>query len=119
MKYIVFLLLFVFSSAQTLSLTPEEEHILKIHTLKCVSTGAWAPFNLVENGKPVGIGLEYWTLIRKKLHLPSNCRIVKNWNEVLREIEQKKADMTIATQPTPKRLEYARFSKPYVTYPIN
>lgn len=119
MKYIIFLLLFVLSTAQTLSLTPEEEDILKkTDTLKCVSTGAWAPFNLLEKGRPAGIGHEYWTLIRQRLHLQNSCRIVKNWNEVLREIEQKKADMTIATQPTPKRLKYARFSKPYVTYPI-
>ena len=118
MKYIVFLLFLAFSCAQALSLSPKEKNIIQSNTLQCVSTGAWAPFNLLEKGKPAGIGFEYWTLIRQRLHLKSNCHLVKNWNEVLDEIEHQKADMTIATQPTPKRLEYAVFSKPYVTYPI-
>jgi polar amino acid transport system substrate-binding protein len=118
MKGIVFILLFIFSYAQPLALTSQEKEILKKHPLKCISTGEWAPFNLIEHGKLTGIGYDYWKVISERLNIKDDCRIVKNWHQVLTEIEHKTADMTLATKPTPKRLEYARFSKPYVTYPI-
>ncbi len=118
MKNFIFIFIFIFTYAQPLSLTSEEKKLLEQHPVKCISTGLWAPFNLLENGKLVGIGFDYWNLIRKKLGIKNGCKKAKKWTQVLTEIKEKKSDMTIASAPTPERLKYAIFSKPYVTYPI-
>jgi len=118
MKYILFVFLFTFAYTQPLPLTPQEKQILENHPLTCISTGLWAPFNLLEDGKFAGIGFDYWDIIRERLDIKNGCKIAESWTQVLNAIKNKTADMTIATQPTPERLEYASFSRPYVTYPI-
>ena len=118
MKYIIFLLLFTFVYPQSIILTPQEKEILKTHPLRCISTGLWAPFNLYENDKLVGIGFDYWNLIREKLGIKNECKKAENWKQVLSEIQNKTSDLTIASQETLERLKYAVFSKPYVKYPL-
>lgn len=118
MKYIIFLLLFTFAYAQPLPLTPQEKQIIQAHPLTCISTGLWAPFNLLEDDKLVGIGFDYWDLIRERLGIEDSCKTANNWTQVLDAIKNKTADMTIASQATPERLKYAVFSKPYAKYPM-
>ncbi len=118
MKKFILLLFFVFLYGETLSLNPQEKALLQKYPITCISTGTWAPFNLWENNKFTGIGFDYWNLIRKRLGIKNGCKLASSWMEVLEEIKNKQADMTVATQPTKDRLEYAVFSKPYVTYPI-
>jgi len=117
-KYIVFVLLFVSAYANTLVLSSEEKTLLNSRTFRCISTGLWAPFNLLENDELVGIGFDYWDLIREKLNIKSGCRKAESWTQVLDEIKNKTADVTIAGQPTVEREEYVVFSKPYATYPV-
>jgi len=118
MKHIVFVLLFTAIYAEPLPLTVQEKQIIQAHEIKCISTGLWAPFNLVKNKKLVGIGFDYWNLIREKLGIKNGCKKAESWTEVLEEIKNRRYDMTIASKPTEDRLKYAVFSKPYVTYPI-
>jgi len=118
MRKIIFLLLFTFLYAETIPLTPQEKKLLNTYPFTCISTGSWAPFNVWENHKFRGIGFDYWNLIRKKLDIENGCTLASNWTEVLDAIKNKKADITVSTQATKDRLEYAVFSKPYVTYPI-
>ena len=118
MKYILFILLFTFAYTQPLQLTPQEKKILETHPLTCISTGLWAPFNLLEDGKLVGIGFDYWGLIRDRLGIKNGCKTAKDWTQVLTEIKNGTADMTIASQATPERLAYAAFSEPYAKYPM-
>jgi len=118
MKPTIFLLFFTVIYAQPVTLTSQEKILIKSHSLQCISTGLWAPFNLVEKGKLVGIGFDYWGLIKKRLGIKSSCQKADSWIEVLDAIRQKKADLTIASQETKERLSYAVFSKPYVSYPL-
>ncbi len=118
MKYIIFLLLFTFAYAQPLPLTLQEKQIIQAHPLTCISTGLWAPFNLLEDDKLVGIGFDYWDLIRERLGIEDGCKTANNWTQVLDAIKNKTADMTIAAQATQERLKYAVFSKPYAKYPM-
>lgn len=113
---LLFLLLLTFSHATPLSTA--EMPVINKSPLKCISTGEWAPFNLVENNKLTGIGLDYWYLIENKLDIKSHCSLAKNWTEVLASIKNHTADITIAAQNTQKRSQYAVFSKPYARYPI-
>ncbi len=99
-------------------LTDDERNFLNQHIFKCISTATWAPFNTLEGEKLVGIAVDYWDKIKKYVQLKSRCKIVKSWGEVLKQIKEGKADLTIATGITDKRKEYALFSKPYVSFPI-
>ncbi len=103
---------------EPLSLSESEKRFIKSRTFRCVSSYNWPPFNFLDSGKLVGIGMDYWSLIKKKISLKSKCKVVKNWNVVLNEIRSKRADINMATGMTEDRKEYAVFSKPYATFPI-
>jgi len=118
MRSIIVLLLFTVVYAKPLPLTSQEKLFIQSHPLQCISTGLWAPFNLIENGKLAGIGFDYWKLIQERLGIKSSCKKASSWIEVLDAIRLKKADLTIASQETKERLSYAVFSKPYVSYPL-
>ncbi len=84
-----------------------------------ISTGKWAPFNHFDDrGYLVGIGIDYWKLIAKKAGIRYRLRKAERWSDVLRSLKEGTCDVTIATQETPDRLRYARFSKPYASYPL-
>ena len=84
-----------------------------------ISTGKWAPFNHFDDrGYLVGIGIDYWRLIAKKAGIRYRLRKADRWSEVLQSLKERTCDVTIATQETPDRLRYARFSKPYASYPL-
>jgi polar amino acid transport system substrate-binding protein len=87
--------------------------------VKCVTTGTWAPFNVVIDGKLEGISIDYWNLIKKKLSINSTCEVKPTWSGVLDEIKNKKADLTISTTLTPDKVKYAIFSKPYAVFDIS
>ena len=114
----IILLLSTYLWATPLMLSPKEQHIIQTHPIQCISTGLWAPFNTLKDGKLEGIGFDYLDLISKKLHLKTHCKQAKSWTEVLTAIKTKTADLTVAGQPTQERKSYAVFSKPYATYPI-
>ena len=117
-KLLIALFLVAPLSYAKISLNQKELHYIKNHTFKCVATGTWEPFNVTSDGKLVGIAVDYWKLIKKRLGLKTNCLVVDNFNEVLEDIKSGDADLNFATGKTPDRERYAVFSKPYVSFPI-
>jgi len=107
----------VFLYAQ-IDLTLKEKYFLKTHSIKCVTTTKWSPFNMQNKGTLEGIAIDYYNLIKKSLNLQSECEIVNTWQEALQAVKEKKADMILATDITPSKEKYAIFTKPYETYPI-
>lgn len=81
-------------------------------------TPNWPPFDIYINRRLRGIGVDFWKLIAKKAKLKYKFKLVKYWNNVLKDIKEKKADLTINTSETPDRKKYALFSKPYVSFPL-
>ncbi len=122
MRQIVKLLMTLFLvtplSCAKISLSQQELQYIKNHTFKCVATGTWEPFNVLSDKKLVGIAVDYWELIKKSLGLKTNCLVADNFNEVLKDIKSKKADLNFATGKTSDREKYAVFSKPYLSFPI-
>ncbi len=98
--------------------TKSGRDFLKQHIIKCITTTNWAPFNLLNNGKTVGLSIDYWNIIADKLHIDNSCYKTDSFSQVLEDIKTKKADLTISTSETPDRKEYAVFSKSYVTFPV-
>jgi polar amino acid transport system substrate-binding protein len=86
----------------------------------CVAvTDLWAPFNLTdEQGRLSGIGIDYWETIAERMGTAYRYELKSSWEEVLRSIERRTCDLTVATEETESRLKYALFSKPYVSYPV-
>ena len=114
---ILFLLVWIAIGAQPLSLSSQERHLLDTHPMRCISTGTWPPFTVELKGKLTGIGIENWRKITQKLNIPFDCTRADNWTEVLRAIRNRTRDLTVATQQTEERMQYAVFSEPYARYP--
>ncbi len=114
----IFLPVLLFAIDTPFHLSLQEKNFIKSHELKCISTGSWEPFNVLEKNKLVGIGVDYWNFIKKELDLKTQCKIAKSFDEVLQSIKNKKADINFATGKTKDREKYAIFSKPYGSFPI-
>lgn len=100
------------------SLSKTEKDFLTNHNdFDCVIADTWSPFKLKGNNV-IGMAIDYWEVIKKNSLIRAECRVVKNFDEVLSLIKTKKADITISTSMTEEKLKYAKFSKPYLSYPI-
>jgi len=99
-------------------LTKKERDFIENHKIHCVSTSSWEPFNLMKDSYLQGIAIDYWNVIKKRLDLKTDCEIKDNWNDVLDSIKNKKFDITLSTDVTPDRKEYALFSKAYSSFPV-
>lgn len=97
----------------------EECDFINSKKIKVITTATWKPFNhLNEKNELDGMSVDYWKLIERNSDLTTEIIIADKWNDVLKSIENKKADLTISTTITKDRLEYANFSKPYASFPI-
>jgi len=103
LKILFFLFLVVFINAQKITV---------------VTTKCWEPFNMVENGKLEGIGVDFWKIVAKQAKIDYSFKIVDKWCDVLDAIKKSKAALTVSAGITPERKKYAVFSKPYVEYPL-
>ena len=117
MKKLFFWLCALILLANDINLTKEEKNYISSHTFKCITTTTWPPFNTFRNGKLEGIAVDFWNMVKNKLHLNAECIIVQSWSEVLNAIKNKTADITPATDKTPQK-NFAVFTKPYATFPI-
>ena len=96
----------------------QKDFLIKNSNLNCVIAGNWPPFEIEYNNQISGMGKDYWDLIKRKTLIQSNCKAVDTFTKVLKLIENKKADLTFATAMTEDKLKFARFSKPYASYPV-
>ena len=99
-------------------LSLKEKSFIESHIIRCITTDTWEPFNLRKNGQLAGIAIDYWNIIKHKLHLRTTCKVAKDWNDVLNSIKNKQADITLSTTITQDRVKYAVFTKPYARYPL-
>ncbi len=70
-----------------------------------------------EKGTYRGIAADLVALVEKKLPIRFEIVHLKNWDEVLRQGRNRQIDMFGAAVPTPERLQYMRFTRPFVTFP--
>ncbi len=109
---------FIYKEGQAY-LSMAQMKFLQSHEIKVISTDTWAPFNLRSKQHSLqGIAIDYWNLIRHKTGIRSRMRITHHWLDVINSIKNKTADITLSTGMTQSRKAFARFSKPYVSFPI-
>ncbi|AZV46994.1 diguanylate cyclase [Nautilia sp. PV-1] len=117
-RFLIFLFVSSVFLYGKLNLTKEENNFIKTHSVKCILTPNWAPFNTKINGKIAGISVDYWNLIKKRLHLKSDFIITDKWETVLNKIRLKQADVALSASKTKDREKYSIFTKPYAVFPI-
>ena len=81
-------------------------------------TPNWPPLDMYQNGRLYGIGVDFWKLIAKKAQLQYTFKKVYQWNKILKDIKNKKADLSITSSKTKDREKYALFSKAYISFPF-
>jgi polar amino acid transport system substrate-binding protein len=100
-------------------LTQTEANFIKNTNIKVITSNTWAPINMNNNKEQLsGIAIDFWDLIKKRANITSKTTISKDWTEVLEKIEKKEADITLGTSFDKNKLSYAKFSTPYISFPI-
>lgn len=76
------------------------------------------PIEFIDSdGKYQGIVAGYIKLLEERLPIKFEIVHLESWKEVLAQGKEKKIDMFGAAVPTPERLQYMCFTKPYVVFP--
>ncbi len=101
-----------------IKLTKEEKLFLIEKNIDCVVSKNWPPFIFEDNNKLVGISKDFWDLIKNKTLISSSCRDVGTFHELLTLIQNKKADISLSSAVSEETLDFALFSKPYISYPL-
>lgn len=119
---LIFLVYYPFFSVpsqnDTLELTTEEAAWLDAHNEITIGImNAWPPLNYLDlNQIPTGIGVDYLTLINKRLNghitiVPAPFK--ENYDRVI----NKKLDGLMDITPKPERMQYFNFTNPYLAIP--
>jgi signal transduction histidine kinase len=100
-------------------LSQDEKEWLKAHPeIRLSPDPDFLPIEFIdESGNYVGIAADYVDLIKKKLGIHFKIIKFKNWEEVLEKTKKQESDMWGAATPTPQRLEYMSFTKPFIELP--
>ena len=102
-----------------LNLTQEELVWLQDHPeIKLSPDPDFLPIEYIDaKGNYKGIAAEYIALLEKKLPIKFKIQKYKNWDEVIEKAKARETDMWGAATPTPQRLEYMLFTKPFIELP--
>jgi polar amino acid transport system substrate-binding protein len=105
--------------SKTLDLTADEKRYLlqKKKILMCVDP-EWYPFELIQNGKHIGIAADVMKRFEKELGMPIELVPTETWDESLQYAKERKCDILSLASSTPTRLAYMDFTSAYVTLPI-
>lgn len=102
-----------------IKLTPEEAIFLKNTKINVITSNTWAPINMYNDSEELsGIAIDFWNLIKSRAEINSTITTSKDWNDVLTKIKNKDADITLGTSFDKNKLAYAKFSTPYISFPI-
>jgi signal transduction histidine kinase/ABC-type amino acid transport substrate-binding protein len=100
-------------------LTKQERNWLSSHPeITLAPDPIFLPIEFIDKqGNYSGIAADYISLIEKNLGISFNIVHLKNWAKVLEKAQKREVDMWGAATPTPQRLEYMRFTQPFLSLP--
>ena len=107
------------SKDKELKLTDEQKNYIasKKNINMCVDPN-WMPYEKIQDRKHIGMTSDYIPLISEKIGIPITLIPTKTWDESVELAKQRRCDIFSLAMPTPKRLEYMSFTKPYISFPI-
>ncbi|MGM0520035.1 MAG: transporter substrate-binding domain-containing protein [Campylobacterota bacterium] len=103
---------------EDIKLTKKQKDFIKNRTINIAYTDSWEPMSFEQNGKPYGLGFDFWDYIVKKTGIKSNFIFKNSFTKALNDIKNKKTDIIITTSKTKDREKYAVFSDIYFQAPI-
>lgn len=105
--------------ADYIKLENSEKEFIENTNIKVITSNTWAPINMNNDQEQLsGIAVDFWNLISQRSGLKSTITIAKDWNDVLESIKNRRADITIGTSYDSEKISYAKFSTPYISFPI-
>lgn len=105
--------------SKTLELTPaEKQYLLEKQTIRMCVDPEWYPFEMIRNGKHIGIAADVMERFEKELGINIELVPTSTWDETLQFAKERKCDIFSLASSTPTRLEYMDFTSPYVSLPI-
>ncbi len=107
------------AAEKRIGFTAEEQRWLERHpVVRLAPDPDFPPLEFMDgDGVYRGIAADFIKLLEEKLPLRFEIVRLPNWNEVISQAKSRKIDMFGAAVPTPQRLEFMRFTKPYVEFP--
>ena len=107
------------SASNELVFSAEEQAWLAAHPIVRIAPDPdFPPIEFIDkDGNYRGIAADFIHLLEKKLPLKFEIVALENWNEVVKQAKTRQIDMLGAAAPTPERLEYMDFTRPYVEFP--
>ncbi len=107
------------ASAVQPALSSEERDFLqrKGRVSMCVDPD-WLPLEKIEEGVHIGIAADYMTLMEKFLGIPIELVATATWSHSVNLAKARQCDIFSLAMPTPERLEYMAFTKPYISFPL-
>jgi len=101
-------------------LTVEERTWLDQHNGKILISNEleWPPITFMdESGNTVGIAIDYYKLIEKKLGFTFKLDRPDTWINIIDKLYNKKIDVICDIQKNPERAKHFIFTQPYITIP--
>lgn len=101
-----------------LPLTPEERLFLRKHRiLKMCGDPLWEPFSRLKFNHYEGIIPDYMALIAERTGLYFETVTTQAWLQPQIAMQMTDCDLIAGAMQTPKRAEYLRFTRPYLSMP--
>lgn len=106
------------NTAETvLQLTPKEQAWLTKHkNIRLAYDGSLPPYSFInDQGKIDGIAVEIMAILSQRLGINFVIYPDSSWSDLYRAVAKRKVDMVATMVNRPDRVEWFRFTKPYLT----
>ncbi len=124
LKYLILTIFFISTvfaqnENQIIKLTLQEKEYLqnKKEITMCVDPD-WMPFEMIKNGKHIGLASDYIKIISKDLGTPITLVKTNTWAESIVKAKNRECDIYSMVSKTPSREKYMNFTIPYIETPI-
>ncbi|MET0023678.1 MAG: transporter substrate-binding domain-containing protein [Sedimenticola sp.] len=104
-----------------LLLSEKEKSWLDVHrVIRVALDPAWAPVEYRDkNGQYAGMSLDYLKRLEKMLGIRFEVADGLSWQEAVKAVQNKQADMFASVARTPEREAYSLFTQPYTEMPVH
>ena len=109
----------VFAADASLSLTDDERRFISEHpVIRVAPAPSHEPIEALDARRRLtGVSADYLAALEQKTGLRFDVLKPRNWDESLRMVRTRDADLLTAATPTESRKEYLSFTKPHITLP--
>lgn len=103
-----------------ITLSPQEQEWLQEHPIVTVGLydSGWPPFEVMRDGQPVGLGVDYLKAAVQNLGLRLETRRYSSWTEVLEAACRGDVDVVMNLSLTARRTQCLIFTASYIEAPL-